>query len=525
MKKVLSIVAIAFSLILAACTPPARSNARAYVTSIAARSNQVTFRVEVRDPDSELDNRNVTVRVSTPGEADIDLPLELSISRPNRSITFEGLKSGSAYDVYVFGQKGGQQVQLYFTTRVFTTLSVGDEESNPIIITTTEAFLNMDSRKHYALGNDLDFEDASFAPLFTSGTPFNGSFDGRDFTIRNINIADEAHIYRSYLSIFGYASRSTIKNLKLDNVHVDNTARPFIGIHYVALIVSKISNNAFVLENIEVSNSSVTVSHNINQSVTNRNLYVGLVGSSMQGTLRNITIKDSEVNVTQNAVNGVYAGAQAATAGTYIGGAFGLIEQDRGIGIEKLAVIDTEVNYTVVQDKASLGTGIAFVGGIFGAYRSDRNTAELYSNATVTVLHTRHEETASDKLDTIFVGGIVGSMIKSRLSNVFYNGQIVMNATHALNRVHTSLIAGQATTSASNLLAGGSIVVSTTDGTQVAQNSEVYPYNWSNKFMNVLVLGNPSITIDGTLIDLSQFSVAPTVESQITSEFILDLLA
>src|SRR5690606_18762093 len=100
----------------AACTPPARSNARAYVTSIAARSNEVTFRVEVRDPDSELDNRNVTVRVSTPGEADIDLPLELSISRPNRSITFEGLKSGSAYDVYVFGQKGGQQVQLYFTT-------------------------------------------------------------------------------------------------------------------------------------------------------------------------------------------------------------------------------------------------------------------------------------------------------------------------------------------------------------------------------------------------------------------------
>src|SRR5690606_38326498 len=133
-------------------------------------------------------------------------------------VKFTNLKMGSSYDVYVFGQKNNKQVQLYYSSATFKTLSPGDEEANPIVITTVEAFKSMDSKKHYALGNDLDFNNVSMMPLFTSGTPFSGSFDGKDFTLKNINITSEDDLYKSYLSIFGYASKSTIKNVKLDNV-------------------------------------------------------------------------------------------------------------------------------------------------------------------------------------------------------------------------------------------------------------------------------------------------------------------
>ncbi|MFA7417212.1 MAG: hypothetical protein WCZ19_01590 [Acholeplasma sp.] len=525
MKKFLSIVALALLLVLVGCTSNVRSNARAYVTSITAKSTEVSFKVELRDPDSELDSRTVTVRLKTAGNADVDLPLELSISQPSRTITFEDLKMDASYDVYVFGMKDDKQLQLYFNSNVFNTLKAGDEQSNPIVVTTTEEFLAMDSKKHYALGNDLDFDNESITPLFTSGTPFSGSFDGKDFTIKNINITAADDVYKSYLSVFGYASRSTIQNLKLDNVHIDNAEKPYIGIHYVGLVVSKVSNNAFILENIEITNSSITIEHNINQSVTNRNLYVGLVGGSVQGTLRNITVEGSTLNVSQNAVNGIYAGAQAATAGTYVGGAFGLVEQDKGTGIEKLAVIDSNVNFEVTQDKAGLGTGLSYVGGIFGAYRSDRNTSEVYTNAIISVTHNKHANTASDKLDTLYVGGIVGSIIKSRLNNAFFNGRIEIEASDPLNRVHTSLIAGGATTSSNMLLAGGLITVTTTSGSQVAVLSEVYPYNWANKTTEVKVLASASVEYDDAMIDLSNFDVVENVSDHITSTFILDLLS
>lgn len=146
MKKVLTIVAFALLLVLAGCTSQARSNARAYVTSISATSTEVQFKVELRDPDTELDSKTLVVRVKTSGEADVDQTLELSTATPSKTIKFTDLKMGSSYDVYVFGQKNNKQVQLYYLSATFKTLSPGDEEANPIVITTTEEFKSMDSK-------------------------------------------------------------------------------------------------------------------------------------------------------------------------------------------------------------------------------------------------------------------------------------------------------------------------------------------------------------------------------------------
>lgn len=522
MKKVLSIVVLACLFVLVGCTTNTKSNARAYVTSIAAKSTSVSFKVEVRDPDSELDSNDFVVRLSATGTSDVEQALALTTQNRTKTMTFEDLVEDTEYAVYVIGKINSKDVELYASQKVFKTLKQGDEAENPIMIETTEQFLNMDAKKHYALANDLDFENASFGPLFKAGTPFNGSFDGREFTIRNINITEADDVYQSYASIFGYASRSTIKNVKFDNIHIDNDEKPYIGISHVGFVVAKVSNNGFLLENVEITNSSITIRHNINQSLTNRNLYVGLVGGSMQGTLRNIVVKNSNLNVTQHAVNGTYAGSQAATAGTYVGGAFGLIEQDKGTGIENIAVVDTKIDVTIDQDKAALGSGLLFVGGVFGAYRSDRNAQSLYSNATITLNHKQHENTASDKLDTVYVGGLVGSMIKSRFNEAYGHATITLTLSNPLNRVHAHLLAGQATSSSMVLLAGGSIDVVTTNDTQYPMTLEVFPHNWSNKLNQVKILADASITFDGVAMDLSNFTVVDQVEDHIHSAFVLE---
>src|SRR5690606_30766873 len=49
----------------------------------------------------------------------------------------------------------------------------------------------------------------------------------------------------------------------------------------------------------------------------NRNLYIGLVGGSLQGTLNNVTVEYSSLELIQRGLNGTYDGADVATAGTY----------------------------------------------------------------------------------------------------------------------------------------------------------------------------------------------------------------
>src|SRR5690606_30695400 len=259
--------------------------------------------------------------------------------------------------------------QLYRTNTAFETLAQGDTQEDPLFISTPEKFQALgdkdsgNHKRHFKLTADLDFEGAEFTPLFTSGTPFTGSVDGDGHTIKNLKITVKANVNRSYLSIFGYASRATIKNINFENILIDNNEQPYTGIHYVGVVVSKVSNNDFVMENITIDNASITIRHNINQSALNRNLYAGLVGGSLQGKLANITVTNSELNITQNAVNGTYKGNDAATAGTYVGGIAGLIEQDKGISINKLAVIDSTIDVYVNQDKKALGGGLVFVGG------------------------------------------------------------------------------------------------------------------------------------------------------------------
>ncbi|VEU82930.1 hypothetical protein [Acholeplasma hippikon] len=524
MKKLLSIFTIAVILVLAACAKGTKSNARATLSNYIVSSQKASFRVEVKDPDGELDNRLFDIKIVDEKGKETVLEDQTINKNQIKNFDFENLERTMNYTVIVTGSKDDKEFQLAKVTNAFKTLAQGDVEEDPLLIKSTSDFLNMQAKKHYRLDNDLDFENESFEPLFTSGTPFAGTFDGNGKTIKNIKISAENDVYKSYLSVFGYASKSKIKNVTFDNVTIDNDAKPYTGIHYVAVVVSKVSNNEFELDNVTVSNSTIKVRHNINQSTTNRNLYVGLVGGSIQGKISNVTVVDSKIEVSQGGVNGVYAGTDISTAGTYVGGVVGLMEQDKGFGMKNIAIFDTEVNVTIAQDKKGNGSGQVYVGGIFGANRSDRSSSDFVSNATINVIHTKHVDTETEKLDVIYVGGIAGNLHKSNMSNAFFGGQINVQASHELAAIYASFVTPYATKASSKLITSGTITITTENGTQTKAVVDIYGYQGSgswNKFQNVKRLAGAVATVDGNAVSLSDYELVNAIADFIDSEFVL----
>lgn len=527
MKKYIAIILLGLIVFLTGCNSGGtKSNLRAYVTSLDIKSQEVSFKVEVRDPDKELDDDNFLVKVTLDKDSKEQ---ETTLSKGQlKTFKFNELERKSTYTITVWGNKDGKLISLLISTNnTFETLSQGDVVEDPLVITTTEEFLAMNAKKHYKLGNDLDFNNESFAPLFTSGTPFSGSFDGDSHTISNVNIVESKDVNKAYLSIFGYSSKSIIKNVTFDNIHINNDANSYTGIHYVGLVVSKVSNNSFEMTGITIKNSSLTIKHNINNITTNRNLYVGLLGGSLQGKIANINIVDSTINVTQHSLNGRYAGTDVATTGTYIGGAVGLIESDKGFGINKISVIDSTLNVDVIQDKPGKGSGDLYVGGIFGANRSDRLTSELVSNTNININHENHDDTESDKLDNVYVGGISG-VLKSSSENLYYYGEINISIDTKINDVNAALITAQASKSSTNVLASGSIEINTLDE-EDKTNAKFWVYHnltlisWSTYKDQVKLYNNPTMKLDDVLFDLSDYQTVVSIDELITSEYILDL--
>ncbi len=227
--------------------------------------------------------------------------------------------------------------------------------------------------------------------------------------------------------------------------------------------------------------------------------------------------------MTQSGVNGTYSGADAATVGTYVGGVAGLIEIDKGVGIAKLAVLDTDINVSIVQDRAGLGAGAIYIGGIFGAYRSDRNLAEAVSNANITFNYEKHEDTETAKQDTVFLAGLIGTLLKSNAEDLYFFGQVTAELSNPVMKINAGLVVAHATKSSLRVVGGGTFTLLTTNGIQ-SVSANIYNYQslgvW-NPFNTVKMLAAAAMSFDGNSFDLSGYDIIGEAADLITSEFVL----
>lgn len=527
MKKILSIIAIAFLLVLAACSQEVKSNARANVSNYVPSTKSVTLRVEVKDPDEELDSRIFDIMVIDSNDKQTELK-DIKIEKnQSKTVTIENLERVTEYTVVVKGLKNSEVIELARVKNAFKTLNVGEVESDPILIETTKAFMEMNKepKKHYKLANDLDFTGVEFEPVFGSGTAFTGSFDGNNKTIKNITMNDETNASKMYLSVFGYVSKSKIKNVVFDNIVIDTTAKPSNNIQYVGLVVSRVSNNEFQLENVTVMNSSLTVLHNTNKITQNRSLYVGLVGGFVQGKLSNITVKDSTLDVTQGGVNGYYQDKDFSKTGTFIGGAFGLVEQDKGFGINEILVFNTDINVEIAQDKSSHGSGSLNIGGIFGYNGTDRGATNLVSNASINLSYTFDEGTTDKTADIVYLGGIAGNFPRSGIENAYFGGEIVVTSSNDLKVLNVAMITAVTSKSSEKVLGNGTISVNVENTITKTVLADIYNYqslgNWE-KFDHVKRLANASATVNNQTVSFEDYELITEITDFITSQFILD---
>lgn len=73
------------------------------------------------------------------------------------------------------------------------------------------------SGKTITLGANIDLAGKEWTPIGTSGKPFSGTFDGKNFTIYNLVITNPS---ASDVGLFGYTTKGEIKEFTLNNAKV-----------------------------------------------------------------------------------------------------------------------------------------------------------------------------------------------------------------------------------------------------------------------------------------------------------------
>ena len=217
---------------------------------------------------------------------------------------------------------------------------------------------------------------SNWTPIGTEEKPFTGTFDGKGFTIKNLNIVEEeAKEGKAFIGFFGYAKNATIKNVTFENVNLD-------------------------IPCLDIDHSQG---------------HIGAVAGSLEGTstIENVTVKgDIKVYATQSA-NG--ASRVAVIAG---GNSYG------NVTMENVHVIANDGSYLIANNNTGALAGQLqgksvfkncssninvtvnkfFAGGIIGLAAGDQLFENCHTTGDIAVVAGR----SGKAHDHYRVGGIAG---------------------------------------------------------------------------------------------------------------------
>ena len=146
--------------------------------------------------------------------------------------------------------------------------------------------------KTVKLLNDIDLNNEAFTPVGQTGaTQFMGTFDGQNYTIKNLKINNESTSENTSTGLFGWLNTAVVKNVKVEEANVE-------GHHYVGVIAGYMESIPnCTIENCHVSNAAVTCSNyaeGLNEGDKCGGIvgFAGNAGSSVKGcSVSNSTVK------------------------------------------------------------------------------------------------------------------------------------------------------------------------------------------------------------------------------------------
>ncbi len=208
--------------------------------------------------------------------------------------------------------------------------------TEPVTICTTLTQLrNMRTTGNYRLGRNIDATptaNAPFAPIGFLKDPFQGTFDGNNFTINGLKVTGTGE----YVGMFMWAVNANFKNIRLTNVNVT-------GGHHTGGL-------AGYVRNVDLTNSYVT----------------GSVTGNLQGDSRLGLVFGRAADFVR--VNRCYATGTVSGWGQYVGGFVGYID---AYGIhdpndEFRATFNEVFTNVTVNPSMPGGTGYVYAGGLAG---------------------------------------------------------------------------------------------------------------------------------------------------------------
>ena len=480
MKKTTTILmTILLSLVLVACS---QSHAiKAYFVDMNALSRSVSFSIEIEDPKQEITG-SVIIDIIDLETNQIFQTRTLQSANDYQGISFVGLNSAKTYRIDIRAIVGKESI----TVASHQLVLIQDEIKT---ITTPEEFLNMNNNPegNYVLGNDIDFEGVNFQSLFsTVAKAFQGTFDGRGYTIKNIKIQNVGQ----HTGIFAYVSSGKVLNLTIDGIQLGSVEQPLTSTNSfkVGILSGYVSQSNARIENITIKNASIYVS-----SGSTYQFHVGGVVGDLRGSMKNITIENSKIVATATSFARVYIGGVAG----FVSEASKISEVESQMDI----AFNLEAEYLSISDKS----WIINIGGVVGDYNSriTKGLQNVIHRGDIDVTLDFGTPEGQKGFYDVYVGGITGRAY-GPIDHAYYAGSILVS--HEINANETTIlksfyVGGISGYFQSNLITNYIVYDSTNQSIEHAISSDVRLYssytfgaNLSVDPVSFIYVGNGTLT-------------------------------
>ena len=297
-------------------------------------------------------------------------------------------------------------VLLFSITPIFTTISFA-KEAKPI--SSFEDFLNISKNlegEYYLTNNITVPSGTKFTPLGSENELFDGTLDGKGYSIIGLNItpsktkAGSSH----FGGLFCY-NRGTIKNLNLVDATINSATNKYTYYGMICGINLGTIENSYVsgtLNNMQFTVASYVgglVGQMYRGSIKNCASYVnvyskgyeqfvgGVVGSVSKGTIENTAFYGS-----------AFSNGTDASRDSHLGGITGNADA-------KAKLKNCLFAGSILGEKSS----DIYIGGLAGTLKGEAEQCVSYGNISV-----------SEIVSHTYIGGISGDDFKAKTSNTYY---------------------------------------------------------------------------------------------------------
>ena len=234
---------------------------------------------------------------------------------------------------------------------------------------------------YFLEGNiDLNGHNYEWTPIGNDEHPFNGTFDGQGYTIRNLKKINNLSNVGLFGQVVGISSTSEIIDLNIEAVSINITS---------SAVIANAGTLAGYIEKYKIEHVFISGTFTVSSSVTSSHLCAGGIAGRIKDPATCILDSVSKINLTVKSTgNKAYAGGIVGKNGIDAANSGGIIENCYTIG---------NLTATSTFDSPTSDQGAAHSGGIAGDNHGSIQYCYAIVNIEATSLH-----------NVAFAGGIAG---------------------------------------------------------------------------------------------------------------------